>query len=171
MPWTDPDLNDWAVGQAVTASDMDTYVKDNLSWLGVDRPHGRVTDASFSHNSTNNWLSPSWSTISTNVGTGFATSTGYFTAPNAGFSLLGADATFASNTTGARAIMLSSGADGTGTVYAQNFSPSQSLAIASAVTTGVQLAANAQVYVSLFQASGGTLTVTNIHMWAMWETV
>ena len=169
MAWTTP--RTWSVNEVLTAANMNTYISDDLSWMGISRPHGRVTDASFSHNSSGNWLTPSWDSISTNVGTGFATSTGYFTAPNTGFYLLGADATFASNATGARAIMLSSGADGSGTVYAQNFSPSQSLAIASAVTTGVQLAANARVYVSLFQGSGGTLTVTNIHMWAMWETV
>ena len=169
MAWTTP--RTWSVNEVLTAANMNTYISDDLSWMGISRPHGRVTDASFSHNSSGNWLTPSWDSISTNVGTGFATSTGYFTAPNAGFYLLGADGTFASNATGARAIMLSSGADGTGTVYAQNFSPSQSLAIASAVTTGVQLAANARVYVSLLQASGGTLTVTNVHMWAMWETV
>jgi len=169
MAWTTP--RTWSVNEVLTAANMNTYISDDLSWMGISRPHGRVTAASFSHNSSGNWLTPSWDSISTNVGTGFATSTGYFTAPNAGFYLLGADGTFASNATGARAIMLSSGADGTGTVYAQNFSPSQSLAIASAVTTGVQLAANARVYVSLFQGSGGTLTVTNVHMWAMWETV
>lgn len=169
MAWSTP--RTWSVNEVLTAAHMVTYVSDDLSWMGISRPHGRVTDASFSHNSSGNWLTPSWDSISTNVGTGFATSTGYFTAPNAGFYLLGADGTFASNATGARAIMLSSGADGSGTVYAQNFSPSQSLAIASEVTTGVQLAANARVYVSLFQGSGGTLTVTNIHMWAMWETV
>ena len=169
MAWTTP--RTWSVNEVLTAANMNTYISDDLSWMGISRPHGRVTDASFSHNSSGNWLTPSWDSISTNVGTGFATSTGYFTAPNAGFYLLGADGTFASNATGARAIMLSSGADGSGTVYAQNFSPSQSLAIASAVMTGVQLAANARVYVSLFQGSGGTLTVTNVHMWAMWETV
>ena len=169
MAWSTP--RTWSVNEVLTAANMVTYVSDDLSWMGISRPHGRVTDASFSHNSSGNWLTPSWDSISTNVGTGFATSTGYFTAPNAGFYLLGADGTFASNATGARAIMLSSGADGSGTVYAQNFSPSQSLAIASAVTTGVQLAASARVYVSLFQGSGGTLTVTNVHMWAMWETV
>lgn len=169
MAWSTP--RTWSVNEVLTAANMNTYVSDDLSWMGISRPHGRVTDASFSHNSPGNWLTPSWDSISTNVGTGFATSTGYFTAPNAGFYLLGADGTFASDATGARAIMLSSGANGTGTVYAQNFSPSQSLAIASAVTTGVQLAANARVYVSLLQHSGDPLTVTNIHMWAMWETV
>ena len=169
MTWSTP--RTWSVNEVLTAANMNTYISDDLSWMGISRPHGRVTDASFSHNSSGNWLTPSWDSISTNVGTGFATSTGYFTAPNTGFYLLGADATFASNATGARAIMLSSGADGSGTVYAQNFSPSQSMAIASSVTTGVQLAANARVYVSLFQGSGGTLTVTDIHMWAVWETV
>lgn len=171
MAWTTP--RTWSVNEVLTSANMNQFISDDLSWMGISRPHGRATDGSFSHTSSNNWLSPSWDgdSISPNVGTGFATSTGYFTAPNTGFYLLGADATFASNATGARAIMLSSAANGGGTVYAQNFSPSQSLTIGSAVTTGVQLTAFQKVYVSLFQASGGTLTITAIHMWAMWETV
>lgn len=169
MAWSTP--RTWATLEAVTAANMNTYVSDDLSWLGISRPHGRATDASFSHTSSGNWLSPSWDSISTNVGSGFSTSTGYFSPPNAGFYLLGADATYAANATGARGIMLSSAASGGGTIYAQNFSPSQSIAVASAVTTGVQLSAGSAVYVSLLQGSGGTLTCTAIHMWAQWETV
>ena len=169
MAWSTP--RTWATLEAVTAANMNTYVSDDLSWLGISRPHGRATDASFSHTSSGSWLSPSWDSIATNVGTGFATSTGRFSPPNAGFYLLGADATYAANATGARGIMLSSATNGGGTIYASNFSPSQSIGIAAAVTTGVQLTAFQTVYVSLFQASGGTLTVTNVHMWAMWETV
>lgn len=169
MDWTTP--RTWSVNEKLTHANMNTYLSDDLSWLGISRPHGRVTDASFSHTSSGSWLTPSWDSISTNVGAGFATSTGYFTAPAAGFYLVGADATFAANATGARGIMLSSAADGGGTVYAQNFSPSQSIAVASAVTTGVQLAWSGRVYVSLIQGSGGTLAATNVHMWACWETV
>ena len=169
MAWSTP--RTWATLEAVTAANMNTYVSDDLSWLGISRPHGRVTDASFSHNSSGSWLSPSWDSIATNVGTGFATSTGHFSPPNAGFYLLGADATYAANATGARGIMLSSATNGGGTIYAQNFSPSQSIAVASAITTGVQLSAGSDVYVSLLQGSGGTLTITAVHMWAQWETV
>lgn len=168
MAWNTP--RTWAVNEVLTAANMNTYVSDDLSWLGTGRPHGRATDASFSHTSSANWLSPSWDSIATNVGAGFATSTGFFQAPTAGFYLLGADAAFAANATGARGIMLSSAANGAGTVYAQNFSPSQSIAMATAVTTGVQLSAAQNVYVSLYQGSGGTVTITNVHMWALWET-
>lgn len=170
MGWTDPDLGDFAVDEEITAAKMDTYVKDNLSWLGIDRPHGRVTDASFSHTSSGNWLSPSWDSISTNVAGGFATSTGYFNPPAGGFYTLGADTTFAANATGARGIMLSSAANGGGTIYAANFSPSQSIGVSCAVSTGVQLSAFSAVYVSLLQGSGGTLACTAVHMWALWET-
>lgn len=169
MGWNTP--RTWSPNEVLTYQNMNTYVSDDLSWMGIDRPHGRATDGSFSHTSSGNWLSPSWDSISTNVGSGFATSTGFFTAPNTGFYLLGADATFAANATGARGIMLSSSANGGGTIYASNFSPSQSIGVAAAVTTGVQLTAFQTVYVSLFQGSGGTLTITAIHMWAMWETV
>lgn len=169
MAWTTP--RTWATNEVLTSANMNQFISDDLSWMGISRPHGRATDGSFSHTSSGNWLSPSWDSISTNVGSGFATSTGFFTAPAAGFYLVGADATFAANATGARGIMLSSSADGGGTVYAQNFSPSQSIGVAAAVTTGVQLASSGRVYVSLFQGSGGTLTITAIHMWAMWETV
>ena len=169
MAWNTP--RTWSVNEKLTAANMNTYISDDLSWLGISRPHGRVGDASFSHNSSGNWLTPSWDSISTNVGGGFATGTGYFTAPVAGFYLLGAGATFSSDATGARAIMLSSAANGGGTVYAQNFSPSQSLAIGSAVTTGVQLSAFQVVYASLLQQSGGTLAISSVNMWAQWETV
>lgn len=167
MAWVTP--HDFTYQESITSTIMDG-VKDNLLHLGELRPHGRATDASFSHNSSGNWLTPSWDSIATNVGTGFATSTGHFSQPEAGFYLLGADATFAANATGARGIMLSSGTAGTGTIYAQNFSPSQSIAVSTAVSTGVQLSAGASVYVSLLQGSGGTLTCTAIHMWAIWMT-
>lgn len=169
MAWNTP--RDWATNEAVTSANMDTYVSDNLTWLGTSRPHGRATDASFSHTSSNSWLSPAWSTVNTSVGGAvFSAGNGYFTALTAGFYLLGADGTYAANATGARGIMLSSAANGGGTVYAQNFSPSQSIAVASAVTTGIQLSAFQNVYVSLVQATGGTLTITDVHMWAIWET-
>lgn len=174
MPWTDPDLNDWAAGQVVTAALMDTYVKDNLSWLGQDRTHGRGS-GSYSHTSSGNWKTPTWSNVSTSpnvtVGSCLTTSTGYFNPNNrSGFYLVGAAATFAANATGARGIMLSSSSDGGGTVYAQNFAPSQTVAVGAAVVTGLQLAANSAVYVSLFQGSGGTLSISNISVWGVWIT-
>lgn len=170
MPWTDPDLNDWAVGQAVTASDMDTYVKDNLSWLGTDRPHARAVDSSFSHNSPGNWLSPSWSTISTNVASMVAAGGGSVTATTAGFYIIGGGATFTTNTTGARGLILSSSANGGGTVYAQQNVPNQSVDVGATIVTALYCTGSQAIHIAAYQGSGGTLTLTNVHMWAIWVT-
>ena len=47
MAWNTP--RTWAVNEVLTAANMNTYISDDLSWMGIC-PHGRVTDASFSHN-------------------------------------------------------------------------------------------------------------------------
>lgn len=169
MPWTDPDLNDWAAGQVVTAALMDTYVKDNLSWLGIDRPHCQVRDASFSP-SAGTWSSPSWDSITTNVGAMATAGNGYITATTAGFWLVGASCVFTADATaGVRAIMLSSSSGGAGTVYAQSSTTQHTGNDSGAsVVTMVQLGANAPVYASLFRS--GTAAITNIRMWALWMT-
>lgn len=169
MPWTDPDLNDWAAGQVVTAALMDTYVKDNLSWLGIDRPHCQVRDGSFSP-SAGTWSSPSWDSITTNVGAMATSGNGYITATTTGFWLVGASCVFTQDdTAGARAIMLSSSSGGGGTVYAQsNTTQHTGNGSGATVTTMIQLAANAPVYASLFRS--GTAAITNIRMWAIWMT-
>lgn len=169
LPWTDPDLNDWAAGQVVTAALMDTYVKDNLSWLGIDRPHCQVRDGSFSP-SAGTWSSPSWDSITTNVGAMATTGNGYITATSAGFWLVGASCVFTQDSTaGARAIMLSSSSGGGGTVYAQsNTTQHAGNDSGASVVTMIQLAGSASVYASLFRS--GTAAITNIRMWAIWMT-
>src|SRR5579885_3406422 len=38
--WTTPKT--WNSGDVLTATDLDTYVRDNTSWLGTDKPNCRV---------------------------------------------------------------------------------------------------------------------------------
>ena len=46
MAWTDPASHTYSVDEIVSPATMNTYVKDNLSWLGGAKPMGRVTKAS-----------------------------------------------------------------------------------------------------------------------------
>jgi hypothetical protein len=167
MAWSTP--RTWATLEAVTAANMNTYVSDDLSWLGIDRPHCQVRDGSFSP-SAGTWSSPSWDSITTNVGAMATSGNGYITATSAGFWLVGASCVFTQDSTaGARAIMLSSSANGAGTVYAQaNTTQHSGNDSGASVATMVQLSANAPVYASLFRS--GTAAITNIRMWAIWMT-
>ncbi len=168
MGWTDPDLGDFAVDEEITAAKMDTYVKDNLSWLGIDRPHCQVRDASLSP-STGSWVNPSWDAITTNVGSMAGSGNAYVQAPDAGFYLVGASAVHAANSTaGVRGLMLSSSSGGGGTVYAQsNTTQHTSNDSGLTVVTMVQLGAGSSVYAAVFTSGGN---VTNIRMWAIWMT-
>lgn len=170
MAWIAP--RTWAVNEVLTAANMNTYISDDLSWMGTSRPHCRANDSSFSHTSSGNWQNPSWNSVSPNVGPSApaAAGTGYIAVPAAGFYLIGAGATFDSNATGARGLMLSSAANGAGTIHAQHFVPSQPVAVGGTICTMLQCTASQIIYLSLYQGSGGTLTITNAHMWAIWET-
>lgn len=182
MGWTDPDLGDFAVDEEITAAKMDTYVKDNLSWLGIDRPHCRVQDASRSHvtGSSGDWIGVEFDSATTNVGPSSMWTDGvsYVSIPAAGFWLISGYAQWTTNdATGVRGVALSSGAVSSatpsGTIFVMNTAPG-SAAIRSKVSvscsTLVYLAANTQVYCSIFQSSGIALTVAPVVLSAIWMT-
>lgn len=177
MGWTDPDLGDFTGGEEVTASKLDTYVKDNLSWLGIDRPHGRAIDTDFDHGTENTWISPTYDTVgldgTPNVQGGFSSGTAVFSAPAAGFYLIGGTINWTANGTGARAIMISSQGNGGGIIYAQNYAPPQSASVAMSVSvsTCVQLGFASEVAISGFQKSGSALNNNSANMWAIWMCV
>lgn len=177
MAWSTP--RTWATLEAVTAANMNTYVSDDLSWLGISRSHCQVRDAGFVP-TAGSWASPSWDSLTTNVNSMAALSTGYITATTAGFYMVGASCLFGSDATaGMRALMLSTSAAGGGTVYAQtNTTQHAGNASGAVVSTMVQLSAGATVYSSMFVPTGfavgnGTSTwgITNVRMWAIWMTV
>ena len=169
MAWNTP--RTWATNEVLTSANMNTYVSDDLSWLGSVRPHCQVRDAT-GPTGTESWVNPSWDAITTNVGSMAASSTGFVTAPTAGFYLIGASCTFGSDgTAGVRALMLSSAATGGGTVYCQSNVPHHSGNASGAVaTTMLQMGASTSVYAATFVPTGFAGGVTNIRMWAIWMT-
>ncbi len=168
MAWVTP--HDFTYQESITSTIMDG-VKDNLLHLGELRPHVRATDASRTHGSTGTWQNVAWDGVSPDVGSMYTVGQSYLRLTQAGFWLVGAGATAAVNASGSRALMLGSAVDGGGTVYAQQNWPSQSgSAAAGTVVTMIQATANLDVYLSLYQGSGGSLTFTLIHMWAIWMT-
>ncbi len=170
MAWNTP--RDWATNEAVTSANMDTYVSENLSWLGTSRPHCQVRDATATAGGSAAWTAVSWDSLTTNVASMASSSTSYVTAPTAGFYMVGASAVFEGDTTaGIRAIMLSSSSAGGGTVYAQS-NTTQHGGNPSGITvvTGVQLAAFGAVYLSIASSDATAGAVSNVRMWAIWCT-
>lgn len=168
MAWVTP--HDFAYQESVTSSTMDG-VKDNLLHLGELRPHCQVRDAAATPGGSGAWTAVSWDSLTTNVASMASSSTSYVTAVESGFYLIGASAVFAANTTaGIRAIALSSGSAGTGTVYAQS-NTTQHGGNASGLTimTGIQLASGS-VYLSIASSDTTSNSVTNIRCWALWCT-
>ena len=169
MAWNTP--RTWATNEVLTSANMNTYVSDDLSWLGSVRPHCQVRDAT-GPTGTASWVNPSWDAITTNVGSMAASSTGFVTASTAGFYLIGASCTFGSDgTAGVRALMLSSAATGGGTVYCQsNTTHHVGNASGAVATTMLQMGASTSVYAATFVPTGFAGGVTNIRMWAIWMT-
>lgn len=167
MSWHPPE--DWSPGEVVASTKMSEQVYDNLAWLGGERHHCQVVDSSLT-SSAGAWVNPSWSSVTTNVGSMGATSTGFVRISTSGFWLIGASATFSANaTSGARAILLSTGASGGGTAYAQsNTTQHAGNASAASVTTALQVSAVTDVYLGVF--SSAAHAVTNVRMWAIWMT-
>lgn len=171
MAWTTP--RTWAVNEVLTAANMNTYISDDISYLGISRPHCQVRDASLSHTSSGNWVNPSWDALTTNVGSMAVSSSGYVTMPSAGFYTICVNGDIAANNTGARGLMLSSAASGGGTVYAQQVHTNAGGSFPTCLAFSIQLQCTASqtIYAAVLQSSGGTLAVTNIRMAALWEAV
>lgn len=169
MAWNTP--RTWATNEVLTSANMNTYVSDDLSWLGSVRPHCQVRDAT-GPTGVASWVNPSWDAITTNVGSMAGAGTGFVTATTAGFYLIGASCTFGSDgTAGVRALMLSSAATGGGTVYCQsNTTVHGGNASGAVATTMLQMGASTSVYAATFVPTGFAGGVTNIRMWAIWMT-
>ena len=163
--WTDPDLGDWAENEEVTASKMDTYVKDNLSWLGNDHPRVvAIGSLSFATGAAWNTASTNWSSATPNVNGMYAAATRYLTVTAPGLYLWTVSVQFTTDMTGVRGVALSSAAAGTGTIYAADMRDaatvgSGSVATAITVTAPVYHSSiGEQMHLSVRQQSGSSMT-------------
>lgn len=160
MAWTAPKT--WAVGDVLSASDVNTYVRDNTKWLGTDKPHCRVRNsANISHTSTGNYQALTFDSERVDVGAmhDTTTNTGRLTVPTGGggFYAIGGCIEFASNSTGRRGIQIR--LNGT-TVIARHESGNVTANDhAITVATVYQLGAGDYLELMGFQASGGNLNM------------
>ena len=168
MAWTAP--RTWATLEAVSAANMNTYVSDNLRWLNELRPRAAMS-GSLSVASGSTFATPTgnWNDVSINVG-GVYTGTGniYGTAATAGAYMVTCHVIFAADADGKRGVCLSSGAAGSGVIYAQetieNIGATEVPAVS--VASLVQLGANAKVYIGIRQNSGASMTcAVRFTMW------
>lgn len=163
------------------AADLNSYLKGNLDWVETNRPRFSLTlnGGSYSHTQANsgNWQNPGWSaTEPVDTGNMHASTNAYVTVPSdgAGFWLFGANATWDGNTTGSRAIAITSAAHSSGSLAGTLYAKVQETAINSGpslvIVGGTYLAANATLYVNYFQNSGGSAgsrTVTDGFFWGV----
>ena len=173
MPWTTPKT--WSVGDVLTAADLNTYNRDNVKWLGGDKPHCRVRNSTtISHTSTGNYQALTFDTERVDVGPMHDTSsnTGRLTVPSGGggFYAIGGCIEFFANATGRRGIQVRR--NGT-TVIARNESSIGGNDHPITIATVYQLSAGDYVELMGLQASGGNLNMLASsayapEFWAHW---
>ena len=161
MPFTTPKT--WAVGDVLTAADLNAYVRDNIKWLGTDKPHCRVRNsANISHTSSGNYQALTFDTERIDVGAMHDTSsnTSRLTVPSGGggFYAIGGQIDFAANSTGRRGIQIRVNGS---TVIARkeenNIGASNDHPCS--IYTEYQLSAGDYVELMGLQASGGSLNM------------
>ena len=175
MPWTTPKT--WAVGDVLTAADLNTYNRDNAKWLGTDKPHCRVRNsANISHTSTGNYQALTFDSERVDVGPmhDTSTNTGRITVPTGGggFYAIGGCIEFASNTTGRRGVQVR--LNGL-TVIARVEATAIAQDLPLSISTVYQLTAGDYVELMGFQSSGGNLNMQassaySPEFWAHWIT-
>ena len=165
MGWTDPDTDSFAGDEEVTASKLNTIVRDNLSWLGIDHPRVvAIGSLSFPTGASWNTASTNWSSATPNVNGMYAAATRHLTVTAPGLYLWTVSVQFTTDMTGIRGVALSSAAAGTGTIYAADIRDaatvgSGSVATAITVTAPVYHSSiGEQMHLSVRQHSGSSMT-------------
>lgn len=159
MAWTTPPT--YTVGQVLTAANLNTYLRDNTAWLGIDSPHCRVFNSAAISTTTAVALQLTFDSERYDVGAmhSTSTSTGRLTVPTGGagkYHVFG-HVEFASNATGYRDLALR--VNGTTQIG------SQIVAGVSGVVTQLSVASMWAMAVGDFfdlvvlQTSGGNLNV------------
>lgn len=160
MAWTAPKT--WAVGDVLSASDVNTYVRDNAKWLGTDKPHCRVRNsANISHTTSGAYQALTFNSERVDVGAmhDTTTNTGRLTVPSGGggFYAIGGCIEFAADSTGRRGIQIR--LNGSTVIARVEFANIGANDHAISIATQSQLAAGDYVELMGFQASGGNLNM------------
>lgn len=160
MAWSPPQT--WATDEEVTSTKMSQQLYGNMLWLNEQRPRAAMAgNLTVANGSTFATPTNNWNDVTINVG-GVYTGVGniYGTAATAGAYMVTCHVIYAADADGKRGVCLSSGAAGTGTIYAQetieNIGATEIPAVS--VASLVQVAANGKVYIGIRQSSGASMT-------------
>ena len=160
MAWTAP--RTWASNEAVTSSNMNTYVSDNLRWLNEARP--RLTlDGTVAVATSSGFATPTgtWGSASPNAGSMYASSTAmYMNTPTAGVYQFSLMVIFSTNASGKRGAIISTSAGGAGTILAEDMRepvPNTETTAITITTPLVQLGATS-IHFAIRQSSGSSMT-------------
>lgn len=171
MAWTTPKT--WTVGEVVTAANMNTHVRDNLTFLA--NPARVKTKRSATQNISHNvitiltWDQEYYDTQNMHSTTSL---TNRLTVPSGwdGNWHLELDLEFAANATGFRGIhIVHSTSGGSATIIAKNYLPNTGVAVAAILHCSTDYAAVAgdYFYAEAWQTSGGTLATG----FAAWDSL
>jgi hypothetical protein len=156
MAWNTPKT--WAVGDILTASDVNTYVRDNTNFLNAP-PSARVyNDAAISINNDTitalTFNSERWDTDTIH---NTSTNTNRLTCQTAGLYLIHGHVRFASNNTGYRIAGIR--LNGSTQIANQKTGATQGTTTVLSVSTVYLLTASDYVELVAYQDSGGALNV------------
>ena len=166
MPWTTP--RTWVAGEILTASNMNTHVRDNTSWLGTDKPHCRVRNSAALLIANTTTTALTFDTEDFDVGAmhSTVTSTDRITVPTggAGAYLCGMGVDWATNSAGYRQIFIRT--NGTTTIVAEALPVTTAAAIChQVIVTIASLAVGDYIQMIVNQSSGGNLNVLSSAAW------
>ena len=172
MAWTTPKT--YAANDILTAADMNTYQRDNLSWLGTDRFRAsgvRSTSLSVTDNTITAVTLPDTEDFDTGAMHDVTTNSERLTVPTGGdglYLVLGGVA-WAANSAGRRILsLLVNGVAVAGVGATTNPDPGGSTV--QRFSHLVELVAGDYLHMTGQQTSGGALNLTNARLQAIWMT-
>ncbi len=174
MPFTTPATS--TALTVLTAAFLNTYVRDNISWMATDSPACRAfKSSSFSHTTSSNWMAVTLDSERYDNATVHSTSsnTERFTIPSGGGGkyLMGGGLAWDTNVTGVR--LAAMGINGLVTFAAEQVSVSGVTATNMGITTAYSLIAGDFVELGAWQNSGGTVSISlqanySPEAWVIW---
>lgn len=168
MPFTTPKV--WSVNEVVTAANMNTHLKDNMSWVATDKPRCRALRAGVQSITGSGPEFIGFSDADAfDVGAMHnpASNNTRLTVPSGGDGtyLIGGQGAFAANSTGERRLDLRINGS---TTIAQSRGAAITNIMAIQIVTFYALAAGDFVELGAGQTSGGALDSLNWIFWATW---
>lgn len=171
--WSTPKT--WSTGNVLTATDLNTYVRDNTSWLGTDKPLARVFNSAAISiaNNTNTAVTFDSERFDNQGMHSTSSNTSRLTVPTGmgGKFLIGGHIEFAGNASGQRDILIQ--VNGSTVIAYDRVGPNGAVSWKMSLTTMYALSAADYVELLVFQNSGGALNLDATgnytpEFWAMW---